>query len=97
MKINRELLFQLYMERVDEITEVCDWKTSFGPEEIVDIIAGIIEDNGGVIMGNKIGPLKEGDSKNNQIKNTPTIPKSMVYDPPPAIRGIRFTDKYFPF
>jgi hypothetical protein len=97
MKINRELLFQLYMERVDEITEVCDWKTSFGPEEIVGIIASIIEDNTDVIISEGIEAFKEGDSKNNQIKDTPTTPKNMVYDPPPAIRGIRFTDKYFPF
>jgi hypothetical protein len=54
MKINRELLFQLYMERVDEITEVCDWKTSFGPEEIVGIIASIIEDNFDDIVNNEI-------------------------------------------
>jgi len=86
MKINRELLFQLYMERVDEITEVCDWKTSFGPEEIVGIISSIIEENTDVIIDNRIGPLKEGDSKNNQIKDTPTIPKSMIANPPPAIK-----------
>jgi hypothetical protein len=54
MKINRELLFQLYMERVDEITEVCDWKTSFGPEEIVGIISSIIEDNFDDIVNNEI-------------------------------------------
>jgi hypothetical protein len=54
MKINRELLFQLYMERVDEITEVCDWKTSFGPEEIVGIIASIIEENVDDIVNNEI-------------------------------------------
>jgi hypothetical protein len=54
MTINRELLFQLYMERVDEITEVCDWKTSFGPEEIVGIISSIIEDNFDDIVNNEI-------------------------------------------
>jgi hypothetical protein len=54
MKINRELLFQLYMERVDEIVEVCDWKTNFGPEEIVGIIASIIEDNFDDIVNNEI-------------------------------------------
>jgi hypothetical protein len=54
MKINRELLFQLYMERVDEIVEVCDWKTSFGPEEIVGIISSIIEDNFDDIVNNEI-------------------------------------------
>jgi hypothetical protein len=33
------------MEKVDEITEICDWKTSFGPEEIVGLISEIIENN----------------------------------------------------
>jgi hypothetical protein len=45
MKIDREKLYKLYMERVDEITEICDWKTSFGPEEIVGLISEIIENN----------------------------------------------------
>ncbi len=52
--INRELLFQLYMKEVDEITEVCDWKTNFGPEEIVNIIASIIENNFDDIVNNEI-------------------------------------------
>lgn len=38
MEINRDELFKLYMRRVDFITEECDWVTSFGPEEIVDIL-----------------------------------------------------------
>jgi hypothetical protein len=45
MKIDREKLHKLYMEKVDEITEICDWKTSFGPEEIVGLISEIIENN----------------------------------------------------
>jgi hypothetical protein len=52
--INRELLFKLYMKEVDEITEVCDWKTNFGPEEIVNIIASIIENNFDDIVNNEI-------------------------------------------
>jgi hypothetical protein len=51
--INRELLFQLYMKEVDEITEVCDWKTNFGPEEIIDIISNIIEENFDNVMNEK--------------------------------------------
>jgi hypothetical protein len=35
MKINTKELFKLYMEWVDQVTEECDWKTSFSPEEIV--------------------------------------------------------------
>ena len=45
MKINKEKLFELYMQEIDEISEVCDWKTHFEPEEIVSILAGILEKN----------------------------------------------------
>jgi hypothetical protein len=45
MQINRDELYKLYMKRVDFITEECDWVTSFGPEEIVDMIANILENN----------------------------------------------------
>ena len=44
-KINREELYKLYMEWVEQVTEECDWKTSFGPEEIVGEIATILENN----------------------------------------------------
>jgi hypothetical protein len=45
MKIDKDELFKLYMEWVNEVSEECDWKTSFGPEEIVDSIVNIIENN----------------------------------------------------
>jgi len=45
MKIDKDELFKLYMEWVNEVSEECDWKTSFGPEEIVNSIANIIENN----------------------------------------------------
>ena len=45
MQINKEELFKLYMEKVNQIAEDCDWVTSFGPEEIVDMIANILENN----------------------------------------------------
>ena len=45
MKVNREELYKLYMEWVEQVTEECDWKTSFGPEEIVGVIATILENN----------------------------------------------------
>jgi hypothetical protein len=45
MKINKEELYKLYMEWVEQVTEECDWKTSFGPEEIVGAIADILENN----------------------------------------------------
>ena len=45
MEINKEELYKLYMEWVNEVSEECDWKTSFGPKEIVNAIAKIIEKN----------------------------------------------------
>ncbi len=45
MKINKEELYSLYMEWVDKVTEECDWKTSFTPEEIVGAIATILQNN----------------------------------------------------
>jgi len=43
MEINRGELYKLYMDWVHEVSEECDWKTSFGPEEIVDAICTILE------------------------------------------------------
>ena len=43
MKINKEELHRLYMEWVNQVADECDWKTHFGPEEIVYAIANIIE------------------------------------------------------
>ena len=45
MEINKEELYRLYMEWVDQVTEECDWKTHFNSEEIVHAIANIIEEN----------------------------------------------------
>ena len=45
MKINKRELFKLYMQWVNQVAEDNDWKTSFGPEEIVHSIANIIENN----------------------------------------------------
>ena len=45
MIINKEELFKLYMQWVDQVSEDLDWKTSFGPEEIVYSIANILETN----------------------------------------------------
>jgi hypothetical protein len=45
MKINKEELYKLYMQEIDAICEVCDWKTSFSAEECVNIVAFLIEGN----------------------------------------------------
>ena len=50
MKINREALYILYMEKVGKISDDIDWKTQFGPEEIVDMIADIIEKESKILI-----------------------------------------------
>ena len=45
MEINKDELYKLYMEWVDRVSEDCDWKTSFGAEEIVHSIINILETN----------------------------------------------------
>lgn len=45
MRINKEKLFELYMEKVNEITEECDWKTHFTPQECVNLVANILMAN----------------------------------------------------
>jgi hypothetical protein len=49
MKVNQEKLYELYMKKVEEIVELCDWKTHFDPHDIVCIIAQIIEENPNLI------------------------------------------------
>jgi len=43
MKINKDKIYESYMEWVDEVSEACDWKTHFTPLEIVHQICTIIE------------------------------------------------------
>lgn len=45
VKIDRERVYDMYMDWVNKVSEECDWKSSFGPEEIVNQICGIIEAN----------------------------------------------------
>jgi hypothetical protein len=45
MEINKEKLYELYMDWVNDVAESCDWKTHFEPKEIVNAIANIIETN----------------------------------------------------
>lgn len=45
MKIDRKRLYEIYMERIEFIVNSCDWKTSLTPEEIIDILSNVIEDN----------------------------------------------------
>ena len=43
--IDREGLHKLYMQWVDKVVEECDWKTSFEPQEIVNELCSILENN----------------------------------------------------
>jgi hypothetical protein len=43
MQIDKEELHRLYMEWVNKVADECDWKTTFGTEEIVNAIVNIIE------------------------------------------------------
>lgn len=54
ISIKRDILYAIYMKKVDDICEVLDWKTQFGPEEIVNIIANIIEEESNVIVNNDL-------------------------------------------
>lgn len=45
-KINREKLLADYLKQVDEICKIADWKTHFGPKEIVDILVDLLEKGG---------------------------------------------------
>ena len=45
MKIDREKLYDVYMDWVYQVSEDIDWKTHFTPKEIVNAIADILENN----------------------------------------------------
>lgn len=59
MKVDAEGLYKLYMEWVDDVCEVCDWKTHFEAEEIVHAIARIIERNPNLINQDNSTEQKE--------------------------------------
>ena len=52
MTVDKEGLYKLYMGWVNDVSETCDWKTHFGPEEIVSAIARIIEEHPELILNN---------------------------------------------
>jgi hypothetical protein len=49
MKIDKTELHKLYMQWVNQVADELDWKTHFGPEEIVYAIADILEKNPSLI------------------------------------------------
>lgn len=50
MKINREELHRLYLNKVTEVAEECDWITSFSIEDVVRLISLVIEQNPQVVQ-----------------------------------------------
>jgi hypothetical protein len=51
--IDKKILYKLYMEWVNQVSEDFEWKTHFGPEEIVNAIARILENNSNLIKINE--------------------------------------------
>ena len=56
-EIDKEKLYKLYMEWVDDVTEECDWKTHFEAKEIVYAIAKILETNPELIYNDTTGGI----------------------------------------
>lgn len=50
MKIDKEELLKIYMKWVEKVSEDIDWKTYFTPNEIVNAIATILENNPQLII-----------------------------------------------
>ncbi len=46
------------MQKVDEIAEECDWVTSMGPRDIVNLISSILEDTPVLIENNQVGSVQ---------------------------------------
>jgi hypothetical protein len=89
MKINKEELYKLYMEWVDKVAEECDWKTSFTPEEIVEAISTILENNPQLCTNNekKIKMDKEHPLTNTLINLKDFMEDLSNYDAPESSDG----------
>lgn len=49
MKIDQKTLLALYKKEVDNIFNVCDWKTHLTPEEIIAILSKLLENTPSLI------------------------------------------------
>ena len=66
------------MHKVDEIVEECDWVTSFGPREIVNLISQILEDTPVLTEGIQINSTQLQqyvDAHNRQTETILTLRK----------------------
>ena len=50
MTIDKTELYKLYMDWVNKVSDECDWKTHFGPKEIVYAICRILEEHPELIL-----------------------------------------------
>lgn len=53
IKINREKLYSLYMKEVNRISDLLEDKSHFTPEELIGIVAGVLEANTDIIETEK--------------------------------------------
>ena len=49
IEVDKEKLYNLYMDHINYICDEFDWVTNFTPEDIIGIIANIIENNPKII------------------------------------------------
>lgn len=49
LKINKEELHRLYLEKVNEVAEECDWVTHFTIEDVVRLISLVLEQNPSIV------------------------------------------------
>lgn len=48
--VDRDMLYKLYISWVNQVADDLEWKTQFGPREIINAIANIIESNPDIIQ-----------------------------------------------
>jgi len=53
IKINRKNLYSLYMEKVNRICDLFEDKSHFTPQELIGIVAEVLESNPEIITENK--------------------------------------------
>jgi hypothetical protein len=71
MKVNRKRLFSLYMAEVNRISATCDWVSTFGPEEIVEIISTVLENHPYLCVGDETPSNKSHVKMKTPFGNTP--------------------------
>jgi hypothetical protein len=49
IKIDREKLYKIYMDYVNDICDECDWVLSFTPKDIIRMVSNILETNPNLI------------------------------------------------